>query len=58
MCDTPSYETPCLIHIRYVGWIEAELYLEEDTGNMYYPHYGVSALKLDCVVQSSIRRIL
>ena len=47
MCNTPSYETPCLIHIRYVVWIEAELCLEEDTGDMYYPHCSNSALKLD-----------
>lgn len=47
MCNTPSYDTPCLIHIRDVGWIEAELSLEEDNGDMYYPHCGVNVIKYE-----------
>lgn len=45
--STPSYYTPCLIHIRDKGWIEAELSLEEDTGDMYHPHCGVNVIKYE-----------
>lgn len=45
--STPSYDTPCLIHIRDKGWIEAELSLEEDTGDMYYPHCGLNVIKYE-----------
>jgi hypothetical protein len=45
--STPSYNTPCLIHVKGVGWIEAELLLEEDTGDMYYPHCGLNTIKYE-----------
>ena len=43
--STPSYETPCLVRVKDFGWIEAELCLEEDTGDMYYPLCGSNVIK-------------
>lgn len=45
--STPSYETPCLIHIKDLGWIEAEMSLEEDTGDMYYPLSGLNVIRYE-----------
>lgn len=45
--SSPSYNTPCLIHIRGLGWIEAELSLEEDTGDMYFPYSGANVIKYE-----------
>lgn len=42
--STPSYETPCLVRVKDLGWIEAELYLEED---MYYPIHGSNVIKYE-----------
>lgn len=44
---TPSYLTPCLIHLKHLGWIEAELSLKEDNGDIYYPHYGLNAVNYE-----------
>lgn len=45
--SSPSYGTPCLIHIRGLGWIEAELSLKEDTGDMYFPYSGANVIKYE-----------
>ena len=45
--STPSYETPCLVRVKDFGWIEAELCLEEDTGDMYYPLCGSNVIKYE-----------
>ncbi len=45
--STPSYETPCLVRVKDFGWIEAELCLEEDTGNMYFPLCGSNVIKYE-----------
>lgn len=43
----PSHHTPCLIHLKHLGWIEAEMYIEEDIGCMYYPHNGLNTMKCE-----------
>ena len=44
---TPSYFTPCLVHIKHLGWIEAELSYIDNNDDMYYPHYGLNTIKYE-----------
>ena len=45
---TPSYFTPCLVHIKHLGWIEAELsYIDDNNSDVYYPHCGLNTIKYE-----------